>query len=86
MSIAIASNIIDGKNITVSAHDDVTDDLFEAIRNNDTTPKDISIRYRKSDATHVYPNVQPGDTIPVEANRLFQTGTTALSVGLLRLN
>ena len=86
MSIAIASNIIDGKNVTLSGHDDITDDLFEAIRNNDTTPKDIKIRYRKTGTEHVYPNVQPGDTIPVEGNRLFQTGTSALSVGLVRLN
>ncbi len=86
MSIAIASNIVDGKNVIVAAHDDITDDLFDAIRNNDTTPKDIKIRYRKTGTEHVYPNVQPGDTIPCEGNRLFQNGTTALSVGLVRLN
>ena len=86
MSIAIASNIIDGKTVTISGHGDVTIDVFEAVRNNDTTPKDIEVRYRKTGNTQIIPNVQPGDTLPAEIDILKETNTTATSVSLFKLN
>ncbi len=87
MSIVVASNTVDGDEITIAAHGDVATDVWEGIRNPDTTViANIKVRYRKTQNDHTINNLQPGDTFPAEIDRIYETGTSATTVEVYKLN
>lgn len=90
MSIITNGHIINADTITISGHTDVATDLWDGIRNPANNARDIKVRIRgkkgASDVDHVFSNVQSGDTIPVNINRVYETGTNAMTIEVFTLD
>ena len=66
--------IVDGAAVTKS---DTTALTITGVRLGDATAQTITVRYKGSGNTQLFSNVQPGEIIYADIDRVMETGTSA---------